>query len=220
MRSLERHRDVGAYALGVLDEAEAFRFEDHLMECASCTAHVTEFRPAARQLMLYRRATPRSVHPFAAPGPRLMDRLLGEVATRHRAGRRRWLYAVAAAVVFAAGGPAIAMVTSHGSPAAQVAATEAATDSDTGVWAQVTTEDRTWGSQIDVKVKDAGGPRACILVAVAKDGTEQTVTSWMVPPHDGDATRMQGGSAMHLKDISHYDVRTMEGKHLVTIKSS
>ncbi|MGQ4427661.1 zf-HC2 domain-containing protein, partial [Streptomyces violaceoruber] len=36
MRSLERHRDVGAYALGVLDEAEAFRFEDHLMECPRC----------------------------------------------------------------------------------------------------------------------------------------------------------------------------------------
>ena len=30
MRSLERHRDVGAYALGVLDEADTFRFEDHL----------------------------------------------------------------------------------------------------------------------------------------------------------------------------------------------
>ena len=43
MRSLERHRDVGAYALGVLDEAEAFRFEDHLMECPQCAAQVTEF---------------------------------------------------------------------------------------------------------------------------------------------------------------------------------
>ncbi|MEU1167695.1 FHA domain-containing protein, partial [Streptomyces sp. NPDC005921] len=64
-RSLERHRDVGAYALGVLDEAEAFRFEDHLMECPRCAAHVTEFGPAARQLMLYRRATPRFVHPMA-----------------------------------------------------------------------------------------------------------------------------------------------------------
>jgi hypothetical protein len=220
MRSLERHRDVGAYALGVLDEAEAFRFEDHLMECASCTAHVTEFRPAARQLMLYRRATPRSVHPFAAPGPRFQDRLLGEVANRHRAGRRRWLYAVAAAVVIAAGGPAIAMVTSHGSSPAPVAATEAATDSATGVWAQVSAEDRTWGSQIDVQVKDAGGPHACILVAVGKDGSEQTVTSWMVPPHDGDATRTQGGSAMRLKDISKFEVRTMDGKHLVTIKAS
>ena len=46
MRSLERHRDVAAYALGVLNEAEAFRFEDHLMECPRCAAHVTEFGPA------------------------------------------------------------------------------------------------------------------------------------------------------------------------------
>ena len=80
MRSLERHRDVGAYALGVLDEAEAFRFEDHLMECPRCAAHVTEFGPATRQMMLYRRATPRVVHPMAQPGPQLLDRLLGEVA--------------------------------------------------------------------------------------------------------------------------------------------
>lgn len=99
MRSLERHRDVGAYALGVLDEAEAFRFEDHLMECPRCAAQVTEFGPATRQLMLFRQATPRIVHPLARPGPRLLDRLLSEVTTRRRAGRRRVLYAVAAAVV-------------------------------------------------------------------------------------------------------------------------
>ncbi|MFF4346000.1 zf-HC2 domain-containing protein [Streptomyces sp. NPDC001530] len=215
MRSLERHRDVGAYALGVLDEAEAFRFEDHLMECPRCTAHVSEFRPAARQLMLYRRATPRSVHAFAAPGPRLLDRLLGEVATRNRAGRRRWLYAVAASVVFAAGGPAIAIVTADGSASTQVAAT----DASTGVWAQVTTQDRVWGSEVDVQVKDAGGPHACQLVAVGKDGSEQTVTSWMEPPHDGEATSMQGGAALQPDEISRFEVRTMDGKHLVTLKA-
>ena len=56
MRSQERHRDVAAYALGVLDEADAFRFEDHLMECARCAAHVTEFGPITRQMMLFRRS--------------------------------------------------------------------------------------------------------------------------------------------------------------------
>jgi anti-sigma factor RsiW len=215
MRSLERHRDVGAYALGVLDEAEAFRFEDHLMGCPSCAAHVSEFRPAARQLMLYRRATPRSVHPFAAPGPRLLDRLLGEVATRQRAGRRRWLYAVAASVAFAAGGPAIAIVTAHDPQAAQVAAT----DAQSGVWAQVTTADRVWGSQVDVEVKDAGGPRACQLVVVGKDGSEQTVTSWMGQPHDDKVISMQGGAALRSEEISRFEVRTTDGKHLVTLKS-
>lgn len=215
MRSLERHRDVGAYALGVLDEAEAFRFEDHLMECPQCAAHVSEFKPATRQLMLYRQATPRSVHPFAAPGPRLMDKLLSEVATRHRAGRRRWLYAVAAAVVLAVGGPSIAMVTSHGS-GSQTAAV-ASTDAQTGVWAKVTTADRIWGSQVEVEVKDAGGPRPCQLVAIGKDGSQQTVTSWMVPAHDGEATTLQGGAALKSDEISRFEVRTADGKHLVTV---
>ncbi len=214
MRSLERHRDVGAYALGVLDEAEAFRFEDHLMECPQCSAQVSEFRPATRQLMLYRRATPRSVHPFAAPGPRLLDRLLGEVAARNRTGRRRRLYAVAASVVLAVGGPAIAIVSSHEPRSDQISAT----DTRTGVWAQVTTQDRVWGSEVDVQVKDSGGPRACQLVVVGMDGSEQTVTSWMEPPNDGRTTSMQGGAAMRPKDIRQFEVRTTDGKHLVTLK--
>ena len=218
MRSLERHRDVGAYALGVLDEAEAFRFEDHLMECPQCAAHVSEFRPAARQLMLYRQATPRIVHPFAAPGPRLLDQLLGEVSTRHRAGRRRLLYAVAAAVVFAVGGPAIASLTSH-DPAASASNQAAATDAETGVWAQITTQDRVWGSDVGVEVKDAGGPRPCQLVAIGKDGSEQTVTSWMVPPHSGASTSTRGGASLAAEDISRFEVRTADGKHLVTVKS-
>src|SRR5690606_24484074 len=102
--------DVGAYALGVLDEAEAFRFEDHLMECPSCAAEVTEFGPTTRQLMLYRRSTPRLVHPLAKPGPAMLDRLLSEVTARRRAGRRKLLFALAASVVFAVSAPAVAIV--------------------------------------------------------------------------------------------------------------
>lgn len=215
MRSLERHRDVGAYALGVLDEAEAFRFEDHLMECPRCAAHVTEFGPATRQLMLYRRATPRSVHPMAQPGPRLLDRLLGEVAARHRAGRRRFLYAVAASVVFAVAGPGIAMVAGHADKTVQVAAT----DAKTGVWAQVTAADEYWGSDVSLQIKDGAGPRSCRLVIVGRDGSEQTVTSWNVPAHDAGMIAMRGGAAMHPADVDHYEVRTADGQQLVTLKA-
>lgn len=217
MRSLERHRDVGAYALGVLDEAEAFRFEDHLMECPSCTAHVSEFRPAARQLLLYRQATPRSVHPFATPGPRLLERLLDEVSAKHRGRRRTRLYAVAAAVVFAVGGPTVAVLSGHGTSSSTTAMS--GTDPDTGVWAELTTQDRVWGSQIDVKVKDTSGPRPCRLVAVGKDGSEQTVTSWMMPGDDGGATNVQGGAALQAREIDRYEVRTEDGRHLITLKS-
>ncbi|MBC9725956.1 zf-HC2 domain-containing protein [Streptomyces sp. TRM68367] len=213
--SLERHRDVGAYALGVLDEAEAFRFEDHLMECPRCAAQVTEFGATTRQLMLYRRATPRFVHPTARPGQRLLDRLLGEVAARHRAGRRRLLFAVAASVSFAVAGPAIAVVAGGGDSVVRVAAT----DERSGVWAQVTTEREVWGSQVELEVKDAAGPRACHLVAIGRDGSEETVTSWMTPHLDARSNTMMGGSALYADQIARYEVRTAKGERLVTMES-
>ncbi|WND33577.1 zf-HC2 domain-containing protein [Streptomyces sp. BB1-1-1] len=213
MRSLERHRDVGAYALGVLDEAEAFRFEDHLMECPRCAAQVTEFGPATRQLMLYRRATPHLVHPMTRPGPRLLDRLLSEVTTRRRAGRRRVLYAVAAAVVCAVAGPGVVIHAGQADPAVRITAT----DERSGVWARVTTEDEVWGTDVELEVKDGAGPRSCRLVAVGLDGTEQTVTSWNVPGHDARPNTMHGGAALHPDQIARYEVRTADGEHLVTL---
>ncbi|MEU9332829.1 hypothetical protein AB0D49_06620 [Streptomyces sp. NPDC048290] len=213
MRSLERHRDVAAYALGVLNEADAFRFEDHLMECPMCTAHVTEFGPVSRQLMLYRRATPRTVHPLAGPGPRMLDRLLAEVTARRRAGRRRMLYAVAASVVFAVAGPALAVLAGGG----EQKLTVEATDPRSGVWAQVTAEDEPWGSEVELRVKDAAGPRPCRLVAVGRDGTEETVTNWTTPRHDARPNTMRGGAALHPDEVLRYEVRSADGETLVTL---
>ncbi|AZM74072.1 zf-HC2 domain-containing protein [Streptomyces sp. KPB2] len=213
MRSLESHGDVGAYALGVLDEAEAFRFEDHLMECPRCAAQVTEFGPATRQLMLYRQATPRFVHPLTGPGPRLLDRLLSEVAGRRRAGRRRVLYAVAAAVVCAVAGPGAVLYAQQGESAAPLTAT----DARTGVWARITAEDEVWGTGVRLEVKDGAGPRSCRLVAVGSDGSEQTITSWMVPGDEDRPHTVRGGAALHPDQIDRYEVRTADGEHLVTL---
>ncbi|MGJ5895387.1 hypothetical protein DF268_07355 [Streptomyces sp. V2] len=220
MRSLEQHVDVGAYALGVLDEAEAFRFEDHLMECPRCAAQVTEFGPATRQLMLYRRATPRSVHPFAGPGPRLLDKLLDQVAARRRALRRRFLYGLAASVVVALTGPALMMTVGGRGSQEAVASSEvriAATDQRSGVWAQVTAADKTWGADIELQVKDGAGPRNCRLVIVGRDGSEETATGWMVPDHDARPNTMHGGTAMHTRDVAFYDVRSADNTTLLRI---
>ncbi|MER6736349.1 zf-HC2 domain-containing protein [Streptomyces puniciscabiei] len=217
MRSLERHRDVGAYALGVLNEAEAFRFEDHLMECPQCAAQVTEFGPTARQLMLYRRATPRFVHPMTQPGPRLLDRLLGEVAHRHRTRRRRFLYGLAASVVLAVAGSGIMAFTGHEQQTAHV--TEA-TDPKTGVWAEVTADDGDTGSRLLLKVKDGTGPHACRLVVVGRDGSEQVIGGWMEPGHATGTFTTLGSSTMHPDQIARYDVRTTDGQHLVSVEAS
>ncbi|MEU6665778.1 zf-HC2 domain-containing protein [Streptomyces sp. NPDC046727] len=216
MRSLERHRDVGAYALGVLNEAEAFRFEDHLMECPQCAAHVTEFGPTTRQLMLYRRATPRFVHPMTQPGPRLLDRLLGELAHRHRARRRRLLYGLAASVVLAVAGPGIVASAGHTDPAAHVTT---ATDPHTGVWARVTSADAEWGSDLRLEVKDGSGAHTCRLVAVGSDGTEQVVAGWTSAGDGTRPTTAMGAAALHPDQIDRYEVRTDGGKRLVTVEA-
>ncbi|MGW0880189.1 zf-HC2 domain-containing protein [Streptomyces sp. NPDC002671] len=220
MRSLEWHRDVGAYALGVLDEAEAFRFEDHLMECPQCAAHVTEFGPTTRQLLLYRRATPRFVHPMAQPGPRLLDRLLGELAHRRRVRRRRTLYGLAASVVLAVAGPGLVVFAGHDSGGTQgTAHVTAATDPSTGVWARVTSADEDSGSLLRLEIRDGSGVHACRLVAVGRDGSEQVVTSWT---NTGDGIRpltTLGSAALHPDQIARYEVRTAEGKRLVTLRA-
>ncbi|MEU3172278.1 MULTISPECIES: zf-HC2 domain-containing protein [unclassified Streptomyces] len=216
MRSLERHRDVGAYALGVLDEAEAFRFEDHLMECPSCAAQVTEFGATTRQLMLYRRSTPPLTHPMPRPGPRMLDRLLSEVAVRNRAVRRRLLFALAASVVLATTAPALAVLSSGGGGRAP--ASIVATDERSGVWAEITTADEDWGSRLQLKVKDGAGPRVCRLVVVGRDGSEETVTSWSVPRHDARPNTMTGGSTLHTGQVDRYELRSSDGEHLVTLK--
>jgi anti-sigma factor RsiW len=214
--SQERHRDVAAYALGVLDEADAFRFEDHLMECARCAAHVTEFGPITRQMMLYRRATPRFVSPMSRPGPHLLDRLMATVTARRRAGRRRFVFALAASAAIAVAGPGITMMAAGGgSDSVRIAAT----DSRSGVWARVTSQDVATGSQVRLEVKDDAGPRSCRLIAVGHDGSEQIVTSWTVPRHDARPITMQGSSAMHPDEIARYDVRTADGEHLVTLQA-
>lgn len=218
MRSLERHRDVGAYALGVLDEAEAFRFEDHLMECPSCAVQVTEFGPAARQLMLYRSATPRPVHPLAKPGPRMLDRLVSQVAVRHRSGRRRLLLALAASLVIAVSAPAVTVMARDGGGGGEAAVSVAATDERSGVWAEVTWEDEAWGSHLRLTVKDGAGPRVCRLVVIGRNGSEETVTSWSVDRHDARPNTMRSGSAMHPDEIARYEVRTAQGEHLVTLE--
>ncbi|MEU6510826.1 zf-HC2 domain-containing protein [Streptomyces sp. NPDC046942] len=216
MRSQERHRDVGAYALGVLDEADAFRFEDHLMECPRCAAQVTEFGPAARQLMLYRRATPRFVHPMAQPGTRLLERLLGEVARRRRAGRRRFLYGLAASVVLAVAGSGLMAFTGHDAAAAHVTA---ATDPRTGVWAEVTADDGDTGSRLLLRVQDHTGPHTCRLVVVGRDGSEQIAGTWTQTGRDTGTVTTQGASPLHPDQIARYDVRTTDGQRLVSVQA-
>ncbi|MGX1885061.1 zf-HC2 domain-containing protein [Streptomyces sp. NPDC055287] len=231
MSPYQRHRDVGAYALGVLDPAESFRFEEHLADCATCAVRLSEFAGLESALAAY-------AHPGGGvevllpqrPAPALLDRLLAGVdAGRRRRGRRRLrLVAAAAALIIAGPVAALGLQARAGADGGGTVQRYAATDPASGVSASVALQERGWGSGVGLELARVEGPLACELVAVGKDGEEQTVTTWAVPPggygmpgvegHE-EPLRTEGGAALSGAEIDRFEVRTLDGKRLVTIKA-
>lgn len=201
------HETVGAYALGILDDAEATAFEAHLAGCEFCAHQLEEFSGMEPMLAALAdfpgaRGVPEIGEQLAArPSPRLADRLVDEVSVKRAQKRRRGMYLVAAAAALIVGGPLTVLAVSDddgggstdvaGEPHPTSPAEDAffhhmddkikATDPKTKVSATVGTEKKTWGTHTVLELKNVKGPLKCSLVAVGKDGEKETVTTWSVP---------------------------------------
>ncbi|WP_031076390.1 anti-sigma factor family protein [Streptomyces sp. NRRL S-118] len=203
------HDAVGAYALGILDDAEATAFEGHLAGCPVCAAHLEEFSGMEPMLAMLAEGPGPSARPVVLPPPeplrggepRLLNRLVDEVAVKRAQRRRRTRYLVAAAAALIIAGPAAAVVaTSSGgdgrsnqaldphptSPAEDaffhhMEVKRSATDATTKVAATVGLESKAWGTHTVLELKNVKGPLKCNLVAVSKTGEKEVVTSWAVP---------------------------------------
>lgn len=202
------HETVGAYALGILDDAEATAFEAHLATCEWCAQQLDEL--AGMEPMMAALAdlpgtgTPAIAESLTAkPGPRLSERLVDEVAERRASKRRRNFYLVGTAAALIIGGPFAAVATTGGggdddgggrkTEASQQAASPAesafaampdrvtATDPATRVSATVALEKKAWGTETVLELKNLKGPQKCSLIAVGKNGERETLTSWTVP---------------------------------------
>lgn len=197
------HETVGAYALGILDDAEATAFEAHLATCEWCGQQLDEL--AGMEPMLAALAdlpasqgTPAIGESLSArPSPRLAERLVDEVSQRRAVKRRRGLYLVAAAAALIIGGPLTVMAVDGGgsggstpvampsSPAKAAFETMSdkvtATDPTSKVTATVAVEQKVWGTHAVLQLKNVAGPLKCSLIAVGKNGERETVTSWAVP---------------------------------------
>ncbi len=198
------HETVGAYALGILDDAEATQFEMHLATCEWCGQQLDEL--AGMEPMLAALAdlpaaqgTPAIGESLSAkPTTGLADRLVGEVV-QHRAKKsRRNFFMLAAGVALIVGGPTAVFATTGGGDeapkegqtfsAAQDSFTHmgakdkvSSTDASTQVTATVGMESKAWGTHAVLELKNVKGPEKCSLIAVGKNGERETVTSWSVP---------------------------------------
>ena len=94
----EQHFDVASYALGVLDDHDASRFEDHLIECPQCALELESFVQVADVLATVDAEALIAAEQTERDGV-VLNKMLREVKVeRHRANSRR-LYSLAAAVV-------------------------------------------------------------------------------------------------------------------------
>jgi hypothetical protein len=220
MSRQQPHVDVAAYALGILEPADAFRFEEHLAGCVTCAVGLSDFTALAGALSEL--AGPGRID--ARPGPKLLERLTGAVVVQRRRDRRRRLALVAVAASLIVALPtAVMTVRGVGEPAPPRVV---ASDPATGVTASVALEDRGWGTAVAMRLTGLAGPRTCRLVAIGKDGVEHPVLSWWVPeggygvregPGREGPLDLEASTGLHTAEIGRWEVRAESGERLLSI---
>jgi hypothetical protein len=222
---MSEHTDVGAYALGLLEDPDRRAFEDHLAGCSSCAAEIAQFSPMADLL--------RGIEPVQAPaeeppGATVTDLLRRRVVAQRR--RTRWQAALGAAagIALIAGGIGIGVATtpSGGSAGSTVAVTgqlHSATDALTGAAGTVGLVSKPWGTQVTLDLSKVRGPLECELVAVSTTGERRVVMGWLVPaagygvPGHPAHLIIEGGTSIPLADLANLTVDIVNGRALLTI---
>ncbi len=214
----DQHYDVASYALSILDDRDAARFEDHLIECAQCAYELESFVEVADVLS----TVDGEAFVAAEQAERdatVLHKMLGEVgAERQRANSRR-LYALAASVVvFAmlsigalfAGGQWLGGGDSGTAPESTAGRQNQldplpngdiglggtklpgdnynGTDSRTNVSLIVGLQKKDYGTQISYAVGGIEGSKTCTLWVVRTNGVKEKVSGWTVPEGKGWGT--------------------------------
>jgi hypothetical protein len=229
------HTDVASYVLGLLDEEEMSRFEEHMLTCERCAAEADELMslPPLLEPLVSRGGADSEPPATAVPSESLLPALLADVAADRTRKRHRRMLALAAAITLIVAGPVIGVVLGHrgGTPATDSVAMDLvmvgeqhkAVNAANGVSAIIGLEPRSWGTHVAIELKNVHGPLTCDLIAVSKTGQTEVVTNWLVPspgygvPGNEQPLVVHGAAALNKSQIDHFEVRTLDGQTLITV---
>jgi hypothetical protein len=205
----QEHMDVAAYALGVLDERDAARFEDHLMECPTCAIELESLLPVV-DILADVDAEALVATEQSRRDDLILKKMIVEVKRERRQANSRRLYSLAAAVVVFAmlsigalfagakwfapdqAQPPVAQRTGNPTqldplpPPGGIGGPDlpgerySGKDARTGVSLDYGLEKKDMGTQVSFAVSNITGPKTCQLVAVRTDGSKDVIASWTV----------------------------------------
>lgn len=230
---------LGAYALGALEPDEAREVEQHLAGCAECRTELAELEelkdflaevppeaflngpPADGDLVLQR--TLRDVRAAVETGGVLPPVPAAAEQAAARPKRSPWLLVAAAVVVIAGalgggvliGRQSVDQAADYTPPAG--AKYVKATDAGTGTTMATTVEPRGGWSWVVVKLSGLKAGEECQLLVTDATGKTWVAGSWVVSEKAAkDGARFSGGVLVPLDQVESVEIRTVEGKRLVT----
>ncbi|MBW0091794.1 zf-HC2 domain-containing protein [Pseudonocardia sp. KRD-184] len=217
--TLHDRGDLGAHALGLLDDHEARAVDAHLATCADCRR---EFASLSHTALALRDVPPE----VFLDGPPDSDLLLARTvravrAERGGARRRRRLALVAAAVAVAValvgGGALLGQALAPG--ATTVAAGARTVDGTAGpIVASATVTPAAGWVRVATTVRGIPAGKRCTIIVVGRDGTENVAGSWLVSPTwEVEGGTVQGSTIIDPEDVLAVAIRDEGGTDLITL---
>ncbi|NUR94062.1 MAG: anti-sigma factor [Kribbellaceae bacterium] len=212
---------LGAYVLGALEPADIAEVEEHLSTCAECRAEVAELSELTD---LLGEVPPEAFLDGPPEGGELMlQRTLREVRSSPVPTKRRsrWLMVAAALVVFAGalgGGVALGRSTATNNDVPVAGSKQVSTvDTNTGTGMTATVEPRPGWSWVQVQLTGLKAGEQCEMVVTNNEGYTWVAGSWEVSKKAAEnGSTFGGGVLIPLNEVHSVEIRTVQGKHLVT----
>jgi len=212
---------LGAYALGVLDDDEWAAVHAHVEDCAACRREVGDLRELEERLG---EIPPEAFLEGPPPGDDLLLRntlrqVRDEGRGQDRRRRSRWTLAALAVVVVAvaagtffgrATAPSSAVVASASAAAPRTGQT---TDTVSGTSLNVTVTPAAGWVRLHATVAGVPAGSQCRLFVIARDGSREFAGSWLV---SDSGTTVDGSALVAPAEVTAVQVETYAGQVLAT----
>lgn len=214
-------QELGAFALGALEEPEARQVAEHLVDCADCRAQFDELR-TMRELL--GEIPPEAFLDGPPEGADLvLPRTLRRIDQRKAAKRRRRTLSVsaaAAAVALAALGGGILIgrgtdtqpaVSSAGPSTAQVPGTRQLTGTSSGAKLAATVVPADGWVWVHASVSGLPPGQKCRLVVVSRTGDTEIAGTWLSLANPASTAKLDGTALVAPADVAAVEVQDLAG---------